>query len=239
VGDCDSETDLLTLNTLYCEEATVRATDSVPVIKNVTSTSTTQASINQNASSITNDDIIKIIGGVVVISLFFIILLTFFIMTTFVVKQRRTSASMNATDPIEMSTQRQMLHNTISKSSIDSNQAYTTREEDKHDEIVDCIEMDDNQAYITQSETKGEKGADKKENQAYIAIDTLPTDPNVAYGTVDCIEVDTNQAYGINTVPTNPNVAYGTNTIPTDPNVAYGTYRDSPQTNNYDYVTLP
>jgi hypothetical protein len=32
----------------------------------------------------------------------------------------------------------------------------------------------------------------------------------VAYGTVDFIEVDANQAYGTNTVPTDPNVAYGT-----------------------------
>jgi hypothetical protein len=33
---------------------------------------------------------------------------------------------------------------------------------------------------------------------------------HVAYGTVDCIEVEANQAYGTNTVPTVPNVAYGT-----------------------------
>jgi hypothetical protein len=138
---------------------------------------------------------------------------------------------------------------------MDSNQAYTTREDAKHDEAVNCIEMDSNQAYITHSETKfkGEQGAGKKEmeaNQAYIDTDTLPTDPNVAYGTVDCIEVDANQAYGtnVNTLPTDPNVAYGTvdciavdanqaygtNTVPTDPNVAYDTHP-----NDYDYIALP
>jgi hypothetical protein len=127
---------------------------------------------------------------------------------------------------------------------MDSNQAYTTREEAKHDEAVNCIEMDSNQAYITHSETKfkGEQGAGKKEmeaNQAYIDTDTLPTDPNVAYGTVDCIEVDANQVYGTNTVPTDRNMAYGTNTVPMDPNVAYGAHRDPPQIYDYDYVDLP
>jgi hypothetical protein len=37
---------------------------------------------------------------------------------------------------------------------MDSNQAYTTSEEAKHDEAVDCIEMDSNRAYIAHSETK-------------------------------------------------------------------------------------
>ena len=111
---------------------------------------------------------------------------------------------------------------------INSNQASTTQEEGKQDEAVqDCIEMDANQAYITHSETKGEQGANKKEmdvaNQTFVT-GTLPTDPNVAYGTVDCVEVDANPAYG-------------TNTIPTDPNVAYGTH--PPQIHDYDYVALP
>ena len=111
---------------------------------------------------------------------------------------------------------------------MDSNQASTTQEEAKQDEAVqDCIEMDTNKAYITHSETKGEQGANKKEmdvtNQAF-ATGTLPTDPNVAYGTVDCVEVDANPAYG-------------TNTVPTDPNVAYGTH--PPQIYDYDYVALP
>jgi hypothetical protein len=65
------------------------------------------------------------------------------------------------------------------------------------------------QAYIAHSETEGEQGNEMDANQAY-ATNTLPTDPNVAYGTVDCIEVDANQAYGINSVPTDPNMAYGT-----------------------------
>ena len=91
-------------------------------------------------------------------------------------------------DPIEMSTQPQMLHNPpmVNESIMDANQASTTQEI-KPDEAVDCIEMDANQVYGT---------------------DTLPTDPNnVAYGT---IEMDANQAYGTNTVLTDPNVAYGT-----------------------------
>jgi hypothetical protein len=212
VGDCDPETDLLTLNSLYCEEVTVTVTESVTTTKNVTS--------NQNTLSSTNDEM-TIISGVVIISLFFIVLLILLFVFIFVVKRRRKSASMNAIDPIEI---------------MDSNPTDTTREEVKHDETVDCIEMDANQAYITHSETKGEQGAGI-ENQAY-ATDTLPTDPNLAYGIVDCTdsEVDASPAYGINT---DPNVAYSTNTVPTDPNVAYGTHRDPPQINDYDYVALP
>ena len=68
---------------------------------------------------------------------------------TFVIKQRRKSASMNVTDPIEMSTQPRMLHNPpTSESVVNSKQASTTQEV-KHDEAVDCIEMDANKAYIT------------------------------------------------------------------------------------------
>ena len=61
----------------------------------------------------------------------------------------------------------------------------------------------------------------------------------MAYGTVDCIEVDSNPAYGTNTVPTNPNVAYGTtnNAVPTSPNVAYSTH--PPQIHDYEYVAFP
>ena len=121
---------------------------------------------------------------------------------------------------------------------MDSNQ-------DKHDEAVqDCIEMDANQAYITHSETKGEQGAGKREMDANqdCATDTLPTDPNVAYGTVDhCMEVDANPAYGTNTVPTDPNVAYGINaiTVPTNPNVAYSTHPPQMQMHDYEYIALP
>ena len=82
---------------------------------------------------------------------------------------------------------------------------------------------------------KTEMGA----NQGY-ATDTVPTDPNMAYGTADCMEVDANPAYGTNAVPTDPNVACGINatlTVPTDPNVAYGTH--SPQINYYEYIALP
>jgi hypothetical protein len=61
---------------------------------------------------------------------------------------------MNVTDPIEMSIQPQMLHNTPSKYIMDSNQASTTQEYDK---TVDCIEVDANPAYGT---------------------NTVPTDPN-------------------------------------------------------------
>ena len=150
---------------------------------------------------------------------------------------------------------------------MDSNQASTTQEEAKQDEIVGCIEMDANQAYITHSETKGEQGDGKKEmgaNQGY-ATDTVPTDPNVAYGTANCIDVDANPAYGTNTVPTDPNVAYGTadcigvdanpaygtNIVPNNPNVAHGTNTNtntvpidptvvcSTHPPDYDYVALP
>ena len=164
VGDCDSEIDLLTLNTLYCEPVTITAADSITTIKNVTSTpvlathglitsndidssvaisdattststtastvtmttesiSTTQESTNQNASSVTNDNI-KIISGVVVIFLILIILLISLVVLTFMIKRRRKSASMNVIDPIEMSTQPQMLHNTASKSNNFDNKNY-------------------------------------------------------------------------------------------------------------------
>jgi hypothetical protein len=110
VDDCD---DLLTSNALHCTSH---------VTRNVTITPATQANTNQaNESdseiqlSTTNETII--ISGVVVFSLvLLIILLIFLIVFTFVVKRRRKSASMNATDPIEMSTQPQMLHNIPSKS---------------------------------------------------------------------------------------------------------------------------
>jgi flagellar biosynthesis/type III secretory pathway M-ring protein FliF/YscJ len=114
---------------------------------------------NQNNLSSTNDEM-AIISGVVVTSFFVIILLILVFVLTLVVKRRRKSASMNATDPIEMSTQPRMLHNTNSKSIVGSNQTYITREEDKH---VDCIEMDAN-------------------HQAY-GTNTVQTDPNVVYGT--------------------------------------------------------
>ena len=250
VGDCDSKTDLLILNTLYCEPITDSITNntSTPattgsvtstgfytfeVVTNARTGSTetmteesisTQASTNQTELSTSNDKPI-IIGGTVVFSLLLLLipLISFFV-STFVVKRRRKSTSMNVTDPIEMSTQPRMLHNPPSESVVNSNQASTTQEV-KHDEAVDCIEMDANQAYITHSETKG---AGKKEciktdaNQAY-GTDTLPTDPNVAYNTVDSLEMDANQAYATNTVPTNPNVAYGIH---------------PPQIHDYEYVTL-
>ena len=77
-----------------------------------------------------------------------IIFLVYLVMFTFVIK-RRKSASVNTFDPIEMSTQPQMLHNTSNESIMDANQASTTQlQEVKHDdEAVDCIEMDANQAY--------------------------------------------------------------------------------------------
>jgi flagellar biosynthesis/type III secretory pathway M-ring protein FliF/YscJ len=153
VDDCD---DLLTSNALHCTSHVTRNVTITPATNGrTTSTSTTtnagnditptQANTNQaNESdseiqlSTTNETII--ISGVVVFSLvLLIILLIFLIVFTFVVKRRRKSASMNATDPIEMSNQLQMLHNTPNKSSIDSNQVYTTREEAEHDEIVDCM----------------------------------------------------------------------------------------------------
>ena len=131
---------------------------------------------------------------------------------------------MNFTDPIEMSTQPRMLHNTSGESITDSTH------EIKLDEAEDYIEV----------------------NHVY-ATDTLPTDPNVAYGSVDCIEVDSNPAHSIDTVPTDTNVAYGinattiptylnvaygtTNVVPTSPTVAYGTH--PPQIHDYEYVALP
>ena len=74
---------------------------------------------------------------------------------------------------------------------VDVNQAYATiAETDSTNDVqqTECIEMDSNQAYIAHSEVKKEQGA----------------------GTVECIEVETNQAYVTSTVPTEPNVAYGT-----------------------------
>ena len=131
VGDYNPETDLLTLNTLYCEDVPVMATDSINMIRNVTgilatsgstatmtkeSTFTTRASIKRNNSSTTSDKII-IISGTVVFSLLLLLILLFFVVVLiFVVKQRRKSASVNVIDPIEMSAQSRMLHNTPSKS---------------------------------------------------------------------------------------------------------------------------
>ena len=245
VGDCDPETDQLTSNTLQqCEEMNITATSgpsnsvSTPATDNeqmtsttskpklnfsnttatmtMGSTSTTQASINQTVNSeseiklsTTSDRTIIISTVFSLILLIIFLILSFLTVLTLVAKQRRKPASMNAFDPIEMSTQPRMLHNPSSESITDSTQ------EVKHDEAVDYIEA----------------------NHVY-ATDTLPTDPNVAYGTVDCIEVDSNPAYGTNTVPTNPNVAYGTtNAVPTSPTVAYGTH--PPQMHNYEYVALP
>ena len=211
VGDCDPEIDLLTLDSLYCEDVTVTSTTASTVTMTKKSINTTQAS----TLKISNSDEIIIINGVVAFS--FLLLIICLVVFTFVIKRRRKSATVNTFDPIEMSTQPQMLHNTSSESIMDANQASTTQlqEEVKHDEAVDCIEMDANQAYIKHSETKGagKKGCIEMDaNQAY-GTDTLPTDPNVAYGTTDCIEMDANQAYGINTVPTSPNVAYNTHPL--------------------------
>ena len=164
VGDCDSKTDLLTLNTLYCEPitdsvtnntSTPATTESVTsidiytpeVVTNARSGSTetgsvtsieiytsevvtnarnrstvtmaeesisTRTNTNQTELSISNNKPI-IIGGTVVFSLL-LILLFFFVVLMLVVKRRRKSASVNVIDPIEMSTQPRMLHNTPSKS---------------------------------------------------------------------------------------------------------------------------
>ena len=199
------------------------------------STSTTQASINQAVNSesevklsTTSDKTTIISGTVVVFSLIMIILLIFVVVLTltFIVKRRRKSTSMNVTDPIEMSTQPRMLHNTSSESITDSTH------EIKLDEAEDYIEV----------------------NHVY-ATDSLSTDPNVAYGSVDCIEVDSNPAHSTDTVPTDTIVAYGINatTVPTYPNVAYGTCTTSavptsptvaysthpPQIHDYEYIALP
>ena len=86
VGDCESETDLLSLNTLYCEDVT-----------------------QANTNPISKSDEIIIISGVVAFSLLLlIILLIFLVVFTFVAKRRRKSASVNVTQP-------QMLHSTLSK----------------------------------------------------------------------------------------------------------------------------
>ena len=99
VGNCDPETNLLSLNTLYCEEVTVTATDSVNMIRNVTgipatrastvtmteeSTFTTQASIKQSNST-TSDKTIIISGAVVFSLILLIILLIFLVVFTFAV----------------------------------------------------------------------------------------------------------------------------------------------------------
>ena len=265
VGDCGPETDWLTSNIPQCEEMNITTTSDSPGPYNtvsrtpatdneLTSTTTnpklnfsnttatmtmgsmsaTQASINQTVNSesevklSTTSDKTTIISGTVVFSLIMIILLIFVVVLTLtlVVKRRRKSTSMNVTDPIEMSTQPRTLHNTSSESITDSTHGV------KLDEAEDYIEV----------------------NHVY-ATDTLPTDPNVAYGTVDCIEVDSNPAHSTDTVPTDTNVAYGSNatTVPTYPNVAYGTTNYNavptsptvaygthpPQIHDYEYVAFP
>ena len=141
--------------TLYCEDVT--ATDSGNMIRNVTgkpatrgstvnmteeSTFTTQSSIKRSNSSTTSDKIIIISGAVVFPLLLLIILL---VVLTFVVKKRRKSPSMNVIDPIEMTTQPQMLHNPPSESIMVANQASTTQEI-KQDKAVDYIEISTNHA---------------------------------------------------------------------------------------------
>ena len=99
VGDCDSETNLLSLNTLYCEDVPVMATGSINMIRNATgtpatrastvtmteeSTFTTQASIKQSNST-TSDKTIIISGAVVFSLILLIILLIFLVVFTFAV----------------------------------------------------------------------------------------------------------------------------------------------------------
>ena len=122
---------------------------------------------------------------------------------------------------------------------MDSNQAYTTRKESKHDETVDmCIEMDANQAYVTHSKAniKGQQEQDQG-----------------ATGTTECIEMDANQAYvtpsetnkglqeqgqgATGTMEMDANQAYGTNTVLSDPSVTYDN-NYPPQANDYDYIAL-
>ena len=104
VGDCDPETDLLKLNTLYCEEV------SEPTIyKYINQTNKSESEINLSTT--------EIITGVVVFSLFLLITLIISVAVfTLVVKRRRKAASLNAIDSTEMNNQPQMLYNTPSKS---------------------------------------------------------------------------------------------------------------------------
>ena len=130
VGDCDLETDRLTSNTLQCEEMNITTTSDSPGPSNTVShtpatdneqmtSTTTNPKLNSESEvklSTTIDKTI-IISGIVVFSLILIILLIIFVVVlTFVIKRRRKSASVNVTDPIEMSAQPRMLHNTSSKS---------------------------------------------------------------------------------------------------------------------------
>ena len=115
------------------EQMTSTTTNPKLNVSNTTATMTmgsmsaTQASINQTVNSesevklSTTSDKTTIISGTVVFSLIMIILLIFMIVLTltFIVKRRRKSTSVNVTDPIEMSTQPRMLHNTPSKSAND------------------------------------------------------------------------------------------------------------------------
>ena len=111
VGDCVPEMDLLVSNALHCKEMKVTSiTSDSPGPTNIISTPDTEIKL-----STTSDETI-IICGTVVFSILLIILLIFVVVLTFVVKRRRKSAAMSATDPIEMSTQPRMLHNTPSKS---------------------------------------------------------------------------------------------------------------------------
>ena len=56
LGNCDRETDLLTLNSLYCEEATISPTsDTTAIIRNVTSTPATKSDGLVTSTIVTTD----------------------------------------------------------------------------------------------------------------------------------------------------------------------------------------
>ena len=122
VGDCDSDTDLLTLDSLYCEDTmipTTGSTTTTPATRRlpITSTDGSEARTVSDAGAGTSatSTAVTIIIGVVVISLFLlIIILSILVVFTFMVKRRKKSVSVNATDSTEMgryANQPQMLHN--------------------------------------------------------------------------------------------------------------------------------
>ena len=144
-----------------------------------TKENTTTTKVSTNSSIKAQPGSVATILGCVLCTIAVLLLLTIMMFVVYRCRNHKKDAkhSFVAID------ERQHAHNI----ELDSNQAHVTNSEAKHAGAIECIEMDANQAYIINSEAKQEQDA---------------------HG--ECIEVDLNEAYISSTVPTEPNVAYGT-----------------------------
>ena len=110
VGVCNSETNLLTLNSLYCEEdtestitsSTIGAASTCTLTTSDKFTDATTLNTNQNNSELKLTN--AVIGGAIFCSLLSIILLIFVITCVIFKRQRKKFASINTVDSAEMNT---------------------------------------------------------------------------------------------------------------------------------------